>query len=1439
MKLSDLYLLAKLRGIKNIKSKTKDDLLKFINENYKSKEQIDKVLENTDIYITILKTKKDGLITLFDNDDIDLESMKKSQIINTIIDNNMITEIEQDPTEILEEYLTDVMNRTDFHKLCKSLGFKGYTNIKKENMIPLVVKKMEENNHTIGNINKFLTQKTTMTMVSYLNKKVKRMDFRILCRNLGIKNYSRTKKVLMPEVVRILGEKNMTFDDIVEIITGKKVIKEEDEINMEQEAEKVEVEISEIKDMNYPHEIRYIYHIADLHIRRNERIEEYKHVFDNFIQQLKDEYSITKNKAMIVVCGDIFHFKTSQRAEGLNLFTYLIKELTSLHPVILLMGNHDVDLTSSNMDIITPFMNVFDKNLYYLKNSGMYMFNNIVFVANTLLDNKIININNKISGKTYISLYHGTINGCKVLNGTTAESIYTIDHFGDFDYLLLGDIHKHQYMKENICYCGSMIQQNRGESLYEHGYVMWDIKENVSEHREVHNDWGTLKIYIKGNGCYHEGEIFESSKIKNKKYLNICYNVFYEKNYLNIIETIEDCLKSNNIEIVNTQVIKEFNNMEEYLNSSSLIKHANTSTLIEEKLRKDGRSDIHINNIKAIHEKVIKDMNIQDENYKTSWVLQSVKFKNIFSYGGNEENEITFNKNGFYKIFGDNFLGKTSIINIIKWGLYGSSSTVNDKDILYRGKNSDDIEDGHIHITFRIQDRIYKLYKNIRKAKITRALSSSGIRIETILEIYKENKKLEELRGKDVNNFLSNIIGTYEDFELVSSINNSDLGILKSRQCLGVFEKLFKIEKYKEMENTIKEKIRETTLEIKRIKLESRKYHGENYENTIENLNDIINEMRKEISTVQIHSEDDIKSLKLDISKLEKELSELRINKLHPCESFKPMIKLVMKKLELNSYEHLEQCIEELEHENEDIKLYHCNKEYKNQEEMIKKIGDKLKKYKSDPGEIEYLEGTKDTLLKNFMKIKEGKEIKQEEVNKKQNLLKELKNEKNTLIARLHPVDCDEDMLLEKIEKQPFSYTAEKDRIVIILKAKKLKLKRTDINHIIFLLENDNYEQLLEKTRKNNVMNKRINEIDSQLTVEEKKFAILVGQFKKYTKMEEAMNFNRVLETQLQEIQMQLNEANDREKQNIKYNTMLERCNELQENHIEYTRQLEHNKKFKERKEQIVKRLHLFKNLRNHIESHRRYETYEQDKEHNRVVEEHKKKLTKIWIVKKKTLEDMISHNNTRNIKLGKLKTSIDYKNIELVEKIEAMEEKNAMLKEMTEKEELKSLYDEYKKLVGEKGLPCTILQDKIPFIEEEINKHLEVYTNFKIKINIEGNGTRKKIIIYQYKDGTDKLLSVNSCSGYESFILNVIFKTVIKKSCYINFPSVIAIDEVWEKISETNYDKLDGIFELLINNYKNILVISHIDAIKSKLMSYDGDFIKIQRCEEGYSKLI
>ena len=49
--------------------------------------------------------------------------------------------------------------------------------------------------------------------------------------------------------------------------------------------------------------------------------------------------------------------------------------------------------------------------------------------------------------------------------------------FDGYDYTLLGDIHKHQFLiPDKMAYAGSLIQQNHGETLHNHGFIIWDLK---------------------------------------------------------------------------------------------------------------------------------------------------------------------------------------------------------------------------------------------------------------------------------------------------------------------------------------------------------------------------------------------------------------------------------------------------------------------------------------------------------------------------------------------------------------------------------------------------------------------------------------------------------------------------------------------------------------------------------------------------------------------------------------------------------------------------------------------------------------------------------------------------------------------------------------------------------------------------------------------------
>ena len=61
---------------------------------------------------------------------------------------------------------------------------------------------------------------------------------------------------------------------------------------------------------------------------------------------------------------------------------------------------------------------------------------------------------------------------------------------------MLGDTHEHQFLgeKQNIAYPSSLIQQNYGESLNKHGYILWDLDKKKGTFCDIPNDYGFVSI---------------------------------------------------------------------------------------------------------------------------------------------------------------------------------------------------------------------------------------------------------------------------------------------------------------------------------------------------------------------------------------------------------------------------------------------------------------------------------------------------------------------------------------------------------------------------------------------------------------------------------------------------------------------------------------------------------------------------------------------------------------------------------------------------------------------------------------------------------------------------------------------------------------------------------------------------------------------------------
>ena len=152
------------------------------------------------------------------------------------------------------------------------------------------------------------------------------------------------------------------------------------------------IQIKSVVSNNFKNAI----HLADIHIPNSiERHEEYKTVFNNVEIKLK---SLNLKNLVIVICGDIFH---DARKDGMIspnaivLFKLLINKLSKYGKVVLIQGNHDNNITfqSSHVNVkkdaiysILINLDSFNKHVFYMRDTGIYQFGNILFYHTSVFD---------------------------------------------------------------------------------------------------------------------------------------------------------------------------------------------------------------------------------------------------------------------------------------------------------------------------------------------------------------------------------------------------------------------------------------------------------------------------------------------------------------------------------------------------------------------------------------------------------------------------------------------------------------------------------------------------------------------------------------------------------------------------------------------------------------------------------------------------------------------------------------------------------------------------------------------------------------------------------------------------------------------------------------------------------------------------------------------
>jgi DNA repair exonuclease SbcCD ATPase subunit len=509
--------------------------------------------------------------------------------------------------------------------------------------------------------------------------------------------------------------------------------------------------------------IKNAYHCSDIHIRLNSRHEEYREVFGRFYNMLS-----VNPQGIIICCGDILHSKNELSPDCIVLVLDFLESLAKIMPTFIIAGNHDAVLTNMDkMDSLSGILNRREiSGLYYLKNSGIYRYNNIVFGVSSLLDRKHIyadSITRRV-GDIVIGLFHGSVGSPMNDLGFKISGEKPLSEFLGYDLVMLGDIHKYQYLNDEktVAYSSSLISQNFGECDDYHGFLEWDLLKKESIYRIVPNDYRYVRINF--------DKQLELS-IPSKCFLQVSISKNQEKNdndyfmclmeFKNMIKTKYPFVRTSYVYVANDEKSKSLSNTTENLceNMSVYIANRYPSILPED--------------AKWIMENI--DWQSSQSVQNVHWNLLYMEWDNMCKYGPNNKMDFRkLNVNGMNGLIAPNSAGKSTFIDIITFLLFSRMNRV----IANRKHVQPDIINMHskkccgsIYFSTSPND-IYMIEKLVSR--------TNDKDIKLVSHFYKlidnaegdfmwDNRYFtrECLTGKDrleTDKNVSKIIGTYDDF---------------------------------------------------------------------------------------------------------------------------------------------------------------------------------------------------------------------------------------------------------------------------------------------------------------------------------------------------------------------------------------------------------------------------------------------------------------------------------------------------------------------------------------------------------------------------------------------------------------------------------------------------------------------------------------------------
>ncbi|MAF26128.1 hypothetical protein CL634_11250 [bacterium] len=553
-----------------------------------------------------------------------------------------------------------------------------------------------------------------------------------------------------------------------------------------------------------------IAHCADVHIKNLKYHYEYRKIFNQMYERLREE-----EVDFIYVGGDVAHTKTQISPEFVEMCSNFLSTLADIAPTYVILGNHDGNLrNSSRQDAITPIVEALQHpKLHLLKGSGeVQLAPDLVMNVLSIFDEENW-VEPSDPKKINIAVYHGSIAGVRTDIGWVMDhGDHDVSIFKDHDYAMLGDIHKtNQTLDEEgrVRYSGSIVQQNHGETN-DKGFLIWEIENKDSfsvKHIKLLNPRPFVTVELTPRGRMPKGtRIAPGARVRLVSNNNLPLNVMKRA-----VEVAKHRFKPESITFLN-RAAGQRGTID--ISGSGFFKENLRDISVQERFIKEYLKDFEVTEemlerVFSLNQKYNSMAEAtEDVARNVNWKLNSFEWDNLFNYG--ENNKIDFEKlNGIVGIFGKNYSGKSSVIDGLLYTMFNTTSKNERKNLNVINQHK---ERCHGIVKLKIGEKEYTIDRRSEKY-IKRLKGEETLEAKTDLDfdyydpIMDEKVGLNDTTRMKTDAAIRKHFGTIEDFLLTSmssqleSLSFIKEGSTRRKEILAkfldleVFEKKYKLAK--------------------------------------------------------------------------------------------------------------------------------------------------------------------------------------------------------------------------------------------------------------------------------------------------------------------------------------------------------------------------------------------------------------------------------------------------------------------------------------------------------------------------------------------------------------------------------------------------------------------------------------------------------------------